>query len=276
MLGGRYLNINNIRIYLYDSSWEKEYDRDISLIFLHGSPGQISNWKYQIKYFKEYYRVVVYDQRGYGLSDKPMECRIEDYINDLDAIINEAGLPREKLFLIGHSFGGMVAQEYASRREVAGLVLIGSIAKFRPDLIDKIVWKLPPIFWRRLLFTENILTRRMYRKIFFSDETDEEIYLEFLRDNKDYIEGLPPHVFRYSKYYRDYDASNSVINIKAPTLIIVGRDDRVTPVEQSETLNKLIPNSKLEIIDGAGHLILYEKPDEINSLIHNFITEHTE
>jgi len=72
------------------------------------------------------------------------------------------------------------------------------------------------IVYRELLNQENL------QQILFPRENSKEIYQGFLRDNKDYIEGLPPHVFRYSKFYKDYDASNTVVNIKAPILIIVG------------------------------------------------------
>ena len=272
---GEYIEVNEINIHIYDSEAEEKYGGKTTIIFLHGSPGQISNWKHQIKYFKKYYRTVAYDQRGYGQSDKPLRVTLEDYINDLKAVIDVKNIDPDHLYLVGHSFGGIVAQEYASKNRLKGLVLIGSLSKFTPDYIDKIVWRLPPIIWRKLLYTENFLTRRLYRKIFFSEKTSEEIYQEFLRDNKDYIEGLPPHVFRYSKFYKDYDASNTVVNIKAPTLIIVGRDDKVTPPEHSKTLKKLIPESRLEIIDDAGHLILYEKPDKINKLIHEFIEKQS-
>lgn len=263
------ITVNGVRINIYDSGMERDYDTGLTIIFLHGSPGQISNWKYQLRYFRDFYRVVAYDQRGYGESDKPPEVSLEDYILDLHALISYLGVG--DAVIVGHSFGGMVAQEYASRYDVRGLVLIGSLARLEPDLIDMIVWHLPPLLWRRLLFTENMLTRRLYRRVFFSPEASEDIYMEFIKDNKDYLESLPPHVFRYLRFFKGYMADESVVKINAPTLIIVGRDDKVTPVEQSKLLHDLIPSSRLQIIDGAGHLVLYEKPFEINKLIHEFI-----
>jgi len=167
--------------------------------------------------------VIAYHQRRYGKSYKPEKISLEDYLEDLRNILEVCKIRHKEVFLIGHSFGGMVAQEFASRTKPKGLVLVGSIAIFKPDIMDRIIWKLPPSLWRRLLFTENILTRKMYRKIFFSDKTPIEIYKEFLKDNKEYIEELPPHVFRYSRYHKDYDASKSVSKIESPTLIIVGR-----------------------------------------------------
>jgi len=266
-----FVEVNGVSLRAYDSVRLKSYTNDLTLVFIHGSPGQISNWKYLIDYFKEYYRVIAYDLRGYGMSDKPLVVSMDDYIKDLRELMEVLKVNNGNAVLIGHSFGGMVAQEYASRYGVRGLVLIGSLVRTHPDIIDKIVWRLPPFLWRKLLFTENPLTKVLYRKLFFSPKTPESIYEEFMRDNKDYIESLPPHVFRYMKYFVNYDASKSVSKIKCPTLIIVGSDDKVTPPEQSKELHTLIPNSKLVVIPNAGHLVLYEKPQELIKEIMNFI-----
>ncbi len=265
------LSINKVGIKVYDSGLKRSYGEKPVLIFLHGSPGQISNWKYQINYFKNHYRVLALDQRGYGESDKPVEVSLNDYLMDLKGVMEERGVKQRNTVLIGHSFGGMVAQSYASENRVLGLVLIGSLSRFKPDFIDKVIWYLPTSLWRRTLFTENFLTRKLYRKIYFSDETPSEVFEEFLNDNKEYLESLPSHVFRYLRYFRDYNAASVLPRIETPTLIIVGEEDRVTPPRESERIHGLIPNSKLVIVKKAGHLVLYEKAQEINMLIHDFI-----
>ena len=266
-----FVELNGLKIQVYDSSKRYSYQTPLTIIFLHGSPGQISNWKYQISYFEEKYRVVAYDQRGYGRSDKPIEVTLNDYLDDLTSLMNKLNISVEDAVLIGHSFGGMVAQAYARDHTIKGLVLIGSLIKIKPDMIDKIIWHLPPVFWRRLLFTENPLTRKVYRDIFFSPSTSDEIFQEFIKDNREYLESLPAHAFRYLKFFRDYDASNWLPEIKAPTLVIVGEDDKVTPKDESVKIHELLPNSRLVILERAGHLILYERAEELNKLVDEFI-----
>ncbi len=268
-----YLDVNGVRLRIYDST-RKNKNRGMGepvIILLHGSPGQISNWKHLIPCLEKHYRVVAFDQRGYGGSSKPRRVSLEDYLEDLNQLIEKLGLKDDEVVLVCHSFGGLVAQEYAVRHRVRGLVLVGSLTILRPGIIDHIIWYTPPFIWRKLFFTENPLTRRFYRKLFFSKHTPSQIYEEFIKDNKEYLEDLPAHVFRYLKYFKDYNASVNVPKIKTPTLIIVGEEDKVTPVEESRKLNEMIENSKLVIIKNAGHMVLYEKPRELCKHILEFI-----
>ena len=268
-----FIDLDGLKIHVYDSSKRRSYRSPLTLIFLHGSPGQISNWKYQISYFEERYRVVAYDQRGYGRSDKPIKVTLNDYLDDLTSLMNKLNISADDAVLVGHSFGGMVAQAYARDHVIKGLVLIGSLIKIKPDIIDKIVWNLPPIFWRRLFFTENLITRKVYRDLFFSPSTSDEIFEEFIRDNREYLESLPAHAFRYMKFFRDYDASDWLPEVRAPTLVIVGEDDKVTPKDESIKIHELLPNSRLVVLEKAGHLVLYERADDLNKLIDEFIEE---
>jgi len=268
---GFYLETRGARLWVYDSASRRSYSGPTTVFLLHGSPGQASNWKHVAPLLEQRFRVVVYELRGYGRSSKPPRVSLGDYLEDQDAVMEALGVSGGDAVLVGHSFGGLVAQEYAARRRVKALVLVSSLARLEPDLLDRVVWSLPPLLWRRLLFTENPLTRRLYRKVFFSDSTPDEVYEEFVADNKEYLESLPPHVFRYLKYFSGYDASRSAPRIDAPTLIIVGGDDSVTPPAQSRALHGMIRCSTLRVVPGAGHMILYEKPALLAEEIAGFI-----
>ena len=266
-----YLKIDDIRLHIYDSVEKCNYEEPTTLVFLHGFPGQMSNWKYQVRFFEQKYRVIVYDQRGFGKSDKPLKVSFENYISDLDVVLERRSVKVEDTIIVGHSFGAMIAQSYASRRNVKGLVLIGSLRKMEPDITDYIVWYLPSFIWKKIFFTENILTKRMYRNLMFSHKTSDKVFEEFIRDNREYLETLPSHVYRYSKYLVHYDTSKDLVKIRAPTLVIVGEHDKVTPPRENMEIAKLIPNSKIVLIKNAGHLVLYEKPEELNRVIHEFV-----
>ncbi len=234
-------------------------------------PGQLTNWRYQIERLERRWRIVAYDMRGYGESDKPERVTFEDYLLDLGEVMGRLGIGPEDAVLVGHSFGGMVAQAFARGRDLKGLILVGSAVRHSGGAVEWIVRRLPAILWQPLLFRPNRFTIGFYRRLFFSPKSPPKAFEEFMEDNADYISGLPAHVHRYSEMLRGYNAEPWLGEVKCPTLVVVARDDRVTPVDQSRRIAELIPNSELVVVDGAGHLILYEKPDLLNSLIENFV-----
>ncbi len=249
----------------------REKEAKPALVFLHGMPGQISNWKYQLSYFCKKYICIAYDQRGYGESEKPLRVSMQDYLMDLDEVLKYFELSPEDVVLIGHSFGGMVAQTYAKEKTLKGLVLIGSVLKWEVSMIDRLIAVLPSILWRKILFTKNPLTVRVYRDMFFSPKTPKEVFEEFMKDNEQYISRIPAHVHRYWKFFADYDARSWLRDVEVKTLILVGADDKVTPPSWSREIHNLMPNSNLFVVEGAGHLIMYEKPDLVNREIEDFV-----
>ncbi len=270
---GRFVEVRGIKLYVYDSADYRKYESPTTLVFIHGYPGQLSNWKYQVSFFEEKYRVIAYDQRGFGKSDKPKTVRFDDFTSDLDALLRELGVKDQDAVLIGHSFGGMVAQAYARDHEVKGLVLIASLTKFRYDPDDYIIFYLPAAIWKPLFFTMNPLTRALYRKVYLSPQSPFSVLGEFYEDNKEYLMELPASTYRYKKYMLDYDATKWLDKVRSPAIVVVGKDDFIAPIKEAEKIHSLLPNSKLVVIEGAGHLILYEKPDELNKVILSFVEQ---
>jgi len=263
----RFLQVRGVRLHVVEMG-----EGDPPIVLLHGSPGQYTNWRYVAECLSSRHRVVAYDQRGYGRSDKPVHVTLQDYIDDLDAVMSALGLEPQRTVLVGHSFGAVVALEYAARKPVYRLVLVSPVYRYRADFIDKLVSRLPPLFWRRLFFTDNPFTRSLYRRVFFSPRTPGYVYEEFIEDNAEYISSLPPHVFRYlSMMLNGYTAEEAARRVRSPTLIIVGGDDRVTPPSEAEKLQRIIPGARMALIPCAGHMILYEKPTALCTEIEWFI-----
>jgi pimeloyl-ACP methyl ester carboxylesterase len=69
----------------------------------------------------------------------------------------------------------------------------------------------------------------------------------------------------------EFDIMNELGEIKVPTLIISGEEDILTPVKYGEYLSQKISNSKLHVINGAGHFMMQEKPDEFNRVLLEFL-----
>ncbi len=239
------------------------------IILLHGTPGQMSNWKHVLGFLEtKNYTVVVPDMRGYGGSEKPEVVSIDDYVEDLRGIMESLDLDPTMTLVAGHSFGCVVAMEYIAKyNDIPATLLVGPPYELKMDFIDKIIVHTPPLFWKPLFFKNNPLTRRLYRKLFFSPKTPNKIFQDFMRDNTKYIENLPAHVFRYSRFFDGWRAPEKLREARVKAEIIVGKDDIVTSPETAEKINELIPGSKLITVEDAGHMILYEKPDVVASSI---------
>ena len=258
--------VRGVKLNIYDSG-----AGDKNIVFIHGMPGQISNWKHQIGFFEENYRVIAYDQRGYGCSEKPLKVTFDDYILDLKELLEKRGVDPGKTVLVGHSFGGMVAAGFAGRFGVWKLVLIGAVLEIKPTLLDKILWLLPAGVRKQLLYKSNPLTRRFYRSLFFSRKAPDEVFEEFLRDNAEYIESLPPHVIDYDRILAGSSVVDEASRISCETLVLTGAEDKICPPDYARRIAGVIRNSKLIVIEDAGHLVMYEKPGLVNKLIKEFI-----
>lgn len=267
------IEVNGVKLNVYDSGAERSYETSVALIFLHGFPGKLSNWKYQVPYFEEKLRVIAYDQRGFGESDKPRRVSFDDYVSDLAALLEKLGVNSGDAVLVGHSFGGMVAQLFARDREVKGLVLIGSLTKIRADFTDYVIQYTPSFIWKPLFFTRNFLTDRLYPQLYFSPSTPIKVWEEFAEDNVDYLQRLPAHVYRYHKYFADYDAEKWLNKVETPALVVVGEDDKIAPPQESEKISRLMPNAELKVVKAVGHMVLYEKPEELNNIIDEFLAK---
>jgi len=118
------VNVDDVELY-YEIHGEGE-----PIIFSHGWMCDCSVWNSQINFFSKKYKVIVYDHRGHGKSDKPKaNYSIETLSNDLYSIIKELNL--DKVTLVGHSMGGMTALTFALNHpdKVSKLILVGTSAK---------------------------------------------------------------------------------------------------------------------------------------------------
>ncbi len=214
---------------------------------------------------------MAYDCRNHGGSDKLLRLRPEDVVEDLELLLGRLGI-EEDIALVGHSYGGMVAQAFArGNPRVAKLALVSSAPRYTPGLDDKIIHALPLFVLKKLFLTDNPLARYFYRKTYFSDATPRGIVEEFFADNKEHLESMPPHTVLCFEDFWGFDSTHWLPEIEAPTLIVVGRDDKVCPLPRAEEMHHLIPNSRLVILDDCGHIPMYEQQEELNRTLEGFI-----
>lgn len=234
-----------------------------------------ANWMWiKQRQLANYVKLIIYDNRGVGLSSRPdRPYTMDDFTNDLVDLLNYLSIDRA--FLWGVSMGGMIAMYFAYKNpdRVRGLILGETnfgIKSLPPSKEALEVLMQPP---KPSLDRKQALIDRMrvaFSRNYFEKHKDEiehivEIRMMFEEDPRAYNNQLAAVL--------TFDFRDKLPSITIPTLIVTGDEDYVVNPQNSYIMNQLIPNSKLVILRGAGHLAFIERADDYNRLVLNFINE---
>jgi rifampin ADP-ribosylating transferase len=210
-------------------------------------------------------RVVAFDQRGHGDSDKPdTGYDFASMTKDVVVLLETLGLP--PVVMVGASSGGYLAQQIAVTHPnlVAGLVLVGAPADLqgRPPFFDEVARLSDPIdpTWVR----ESLAWFPRFRDIpdwYLEDRVRDGVSCParaWLGTLLGLVEAVPP---------------TETGRIEVPTVIIWGEQDTVLPVEHARRLHAAIPGSELLLLPDTGHLVLWEQPEEVASAVTALVAQ---
>jgi pimeloyl-ACP methyl ester carboxylesterase len=227
------------------------------------------------------YQVLDYDLRGYGLSDRPLQkYGMEVWADDLAAMLD--ALEVEKAHIHGTSMGGMIALQFAMEYPNKVRSLIVGCTAAKSDYASKVLFK----SWIDIaeaqgcgseLLGEVIGYEALSREFLETEEGQKTLKsISIILGKNNRIE-----VFRAAcESIINLDLTPKLYKIKAPTLIMVGDKDIMTPMHQapsgagSDVIHNLISGSKLEIIKGCGHTFLFERPEESAEIILRFLRKN--
>jgi pimeloyl-ACP methyl ester carboxylesterase len=248
----------------------RESGRGGPLLLLHGIGSNSKSWVRQFEGFAARYRVIAWDTPGYGNSS-PMESdpppRIENYADALDGFMAALGI--DSAHVAGHSMGGAIACVFAARypRRVRGLVLADSTrgGGVRPERERKARLQ------ARLAALDDLgpggmAKERAPRLVSRSAPPG------LVRQVEDVMAEVRPEGYRPAAVMlSEADTVAALKTVGAPTLVLCGEYDEITPVEESRAICALLPDGTLEIIPGAGHASHLEQPESYNELILAFL-----
>lgn len=242
-----------------------------SVVLLHGYPFNRSMWGEQVEELKQHHRVIVPDLRGHGESAvTAVPATMQNMAGDIASLLETLNITRATI--AGLSMGGYVALAFYRLfpLRVRSLVLADTRAqaeteegkqnrvqqaeKASRDGMEGIADALLP----KLLAPETVtrhpeIVKRL-RKMMV--ETDPEGAAAALR-------GMAQR----------QDQSAFLSRIIAPALILVGKEDSITPVADAELMHREIGGSRLQVIEGAGHISNLEKPEEFNKALVKFLRD---
>jgi pimeloyl-ACP methyl ester carboxylesterase len=244
-----------------------------SLVVIPGFGGGTGAYFRTIPVLTRDYRVIAIDNRGSGLSDKPdIPYSMEMMADDVAGLLEALGITRAHV--LGTSMGGMIAQHVALRHpeKTATLMLLGTTCGGKHSVPAS------QEFVRHTFLVEQTPEERARGQIpfFFSQG--------FIDSSPDVIDSIVSVLVKYSPVpyvvARQtgasflHDTYDRLPDIGVPTLVIAGAEDEVIPVGNARILASRIPNAELVIMDGLRHVVHTEAPEELHSVIRDFLKRH--
>jgi 3-oxoadipate enol-lactonase len=243
------------------------------IIFVHGFPFDKSSWAPQMAFMKRTQRVIAYDIRGFGGTNLgTIKPSMRVFADDLVKFMDNMGIP--KAIVCGLSMGGYIALNAVQRYPERFKALILSDTQATADTEEAEKKRYQTIEQIKtdglVVFTEGTL-----KNVFCADSRTHR--KEVINQVKDVVLSTSPEtiIATLTALAERADMTSSLKFITIPTLIICGKEDSMTPPNQAEALHIAIKNSRLHIIENAGHLSNLEQPAAFNTHLAGFIATLT-
>ena len=244
------------------------------IVMIHGAQGDQSMFTGIAASFAGEYRVLTFDQRGSGLSEKPdMPYSMAMFADDTAALMDHVGIA--KAHIIGVSMGGMIAQEFAIRhpQKVISLVL-GCTTPGGPNAVALTGGPLASAYSTQPMSAEErgkALAEAAFSKGYLA--THPEIITNMIESRRQRPIDNTGFTHRM-KAAREHDTYDRLGQIRCPTLVITGKDDALISWENSRILKEKIAGSEFVLLEPAGHCFWMEKPQDSHDAIAKFIAGH--
>ena len=251
----KYFNIESSKIACWvNSSNFGTYEQ--SLVFIHGSGGDHSAWSHQYAGLHKQYNIVAIDLPGHGSSEGNGKSDIGSYCLWVKKLLDI--LPLKNIILVGHSLGAAISLQFALNypQTIQGIVTVGGGMKMPVN---------PAIF--EFIKTNPTESVELICK-FSVAKANREKFMEPLMKSlaQARIDVLQGDLSACDKF----DVSQEMSKIFLKALIICGEEDKMTPPEFSRQISENISGAKLCLIEGAGHMVMMERPEAFNEALNKF------
>jgi pimeloyl-ACP methyl ester carboxylesterase len=270
---------------------------DPTIVFVHGYALNLDCWHFQREYFRGKHRMVFYDERSHGKSERSdkVHATIDQLGHDLRRVLDEL-VPDGPVVLVGHSMGGMSIMAFAEHHRevfderVVGVGLISTTAgglkthRIVGGLIpDAVGAQIAPRLVAGLALVPELVDRVRRRgsnigflvadQFAFGDHVPAS-YVEFV-DNM--LAATPFEVL--AEFFPNFDTLDKFTVLQAfagvPTCIITGTKDLLTSVGHSRKMASLLPDATLVECVGAGHMVILERKDKVNRALEDLFERAT-
>jgi pimeloyl-ACP methyl ester carboxylesterase len=228
-----------------------------AVCLVHGTGGSSAVWEHQLDGLADLGRIVAVDLPGHGRSGGAITKRIEDAAAVVAEFLDEMEIG--KIVVGGHSMGGAIAQQFALAypNRVEGLILVGTGARLRvlPRLLE-------------LLATDYERGVDLLMSLAVGPDAPAELRKALHRATADTAPGV---VLGDLQACNAFDVMRRISTVTAPTLVICGEEDQLTPPKYARFLGEHIAGARVVVVPGAGHYVQVEKPRETTAAIREFV-----
>jgi len=231
----------------------------LSLVFVHGSGGDREDWRAQLEGLSGVANIIAVELPGHGASDSPNGSSVAAHAECVTDLVEALGL--KKVMVVGCSLGSAITLWLALNPKpwlvAIGLVGAGARLRVHPQ------------------FLEGILNNRDQAVDALTDFCLSPATGGVIRAGlREKYAKVPPEVIHSDlSACNEFDVIGRLGEIRLPSWIIVGQDDKLTPMKYAKFLNEGIKGSTMEIVPDAGHLVMMEKPEEFNRSLRQFLEE---
>jgi len=259
------------------------------LLLMHGGPGADHASMLTLRPCADRFTLVFYDHRCNGRSEgAPVSSMTwENLTADADALRQMLGF--DKWAVLGHSFGGEVALEYALRypQSLSHLLLLDTcgdtwwVQQNAPDILAKRGYSSATVktaqrFYNGQIEPNEFLPSMMrLARAYYHHPSPLLLAREIVTVGMRTKSRPEAQIFAFSQLLKDWTVMDRLSEIKVPTLVLAGRDDFQFPPEHQAALAAGIPNAHLEIIERAGHNAPTERPAEVIQAVRDFLAAVT-
>jgi len=248
-------DIDGVRIacWMNSNNWQ---ENNRTIVFIHGSGGDHTNWVYQYSALKNDFNVLAVELPGHGQSEGKGEQSVSRYVEWMRKILDAYGI--KKPILVGHSLGAAISLTFAVQHGelLAGIVTVGGGVTMlvNPAILDGLLSNPAPI----IEMAAKLSLAKQNREKFASALVD-----GFSKANPVVMHG-------------DFTAcsqlnlTDDIGKISIPVLVICGAEDKMTPPENSQYLKDHIPGACMKLLENAGHFVMIESPEAFNQALKEF------
>lgn len=251
-----YLDLNRERIYY--ALYQSRLIGGVPVVLIHGAGENHLVWPAELRRLPDC-TVIALDLPGHGKSGGEGRATVKEYADWLAVFLEAIQAPRA--IIAGHSMGGAIAQLFGLLYpdRAAGLILVATGAKLRVDP------RLLELTRGDLAAAADVISER---------EWGSNVSDQMKRLGKQQIMANRPQVIHGDYRACDaFDVTTRLSEIAAPTLVIGGTADQLTPIKYARFLAERIPQARLVVVPEAGHMVMIEAASTVAAEVESFVRE---